>query len=1181
METVRVFISSPGDVAEERFVARGVLQRLQNEFSGRLELATVFWEYEPLLASGGYQAQIPSSTDSDIFVTILWSRLGSPLPAEFVRPDGSPYASGTEYEFEAAMAAHGRTGKPQILVYRKTTIPTASLDDENALLEQLAQKRALERFVTRWFADGHGPGAHAYHTFAGLDHFEELLEVHLRALLMRQIEQTSGAQPPLAVTWRHGSPFRGLQAFEPEHAPVFFGRTRASAEILEALRHQARSGCAFLLILGMSGVGKSSLVRAGLLPLLTRGGVVDGVSRWAVGIFSPADAPGDPIAALAHALVQPDALPRLLEAMDEAELRSLLADQPDSVVPLLRQALGDRAARLVLVVDQLEELFTHSREGASTQDTLIHLLAVLAGSGVVWVVATLRSDFYPHCEAHTELMTLKDGRGQYHLAPPTPNEVAQMIRLPAQAAGLAFEENPQTGERLDEVLRDQASANPDMLPLLEFTLEELYQRRTPAGLLSFAAYEEIGGVEGSIARRAEHVYAELPPPVQAELGSVLDRLATRRIGDRGNTSLRAHVDELTPGARTLIDAFVTARLFVTELDDDDRVVARVAHEALLERWPRVQRWLADNEEDLRLHARLRDAEQRWRADPSVELLLPEGKPLEEAHLLVSHGVALTPMEQDFVMRSEQRVQRNHRMRSILVTTLVLLTVAAGIGAGVALQQRRLAQVEADTATATTNFLIRLFQVSDPWTTAGAPGSEITAREVLDRGAGQAIRELDGQPRVQANLMQAIGSVYEGLGVSEQAQDMLEQALATRRKLLGEAHPDVAQTLTSLALVETGDGEFAQAEQRLRAAERIWREQQGDDSLGRANALNLLSIVLADQDRYDEALDTQQEALRIFELHSDTSTLDLANGYNNLGYVLMNADRYQPALDALERAANLSEETGAIGLHARAVANMAAAHQVMGHLEEARRLHEEALALKREWFPPGHTEIGYSLNNLAWVVRAQGDYDRAIELYEGALANFSNALGDNHLNVSVVRGNLASTYLDAGHPDRALEVYRQSLAEISDTAGPRNSHVLPVYVGIGRCYEALGHPELALESYRTAVEIGDEINPQGWDVGMALGLMAALPDVPLTDAERSAAFDRSLNILAGTSGMRTSARARMMVRYARHLQTSGEIGAGRSMFEEALSIERESLPPDHPRLAEHQREYEERFGPESP
>jgi tetratricopeptide (TPR) repeat protein len=249
---------------------------------------------------------------------------------------------------------------------------------------------------------------------------------------------------------------------------------------------------------------------------------------------------------------------------------------------------------------------------------------------------------------------------------------------------------------------------------------------------------------------------------------------------------------------------------------------------------------------------------------------------------------------------------------------------------------------------------------------------------------------------------------------------------------------------------------------------------------------------------------------------------------------------------------------------------------MGHLSQARELHEAALALKREWFPSGHAEIGYSLNNLAWVVRAEGDYDQAIELYEAALANFSNALGENHLNVSVVRGNLATTLLESGDADRALDLYRQSLNGIAAMAGERSSYALPVHVGMGRCYEQLGRPDLALENYRTAVSIGDEINPRAWDIGMALGLMAALPDVSLSDAERTAAFERSLSIFADTSGSRTSDRAQVMVKFARHLQAVGEIEAGRTMFGEALAIERESLPPDHPRLISHLREFEERF-----
>ncbi len=823
MQSIRVFVSSPTDVAEERFIARGVAERLQGEFSGRLKLETFFWEHEPLLATTDFQTQIQSPADYDIFVSILWARIGSPLPVSFTRSDGTRYESGTEYEYEAALAAYADKGKPEILVYRKTAVPTVALDDEDRLLEQLEQKRALERFIEKWFVNSDRTAKGAYHTFPRPEDFETIFEVHLRKLIEQRLGEGAAHPGTANVVWEGQSPFRGLEVFEFEHAPVYFGRTRATIEILDALRHQADNGCAFVLILGMSGGGKSSLARAGVVPMLTRSGVVKGVRDWRRAVFTPAESTIEPLVGLVRALIQPRALPELLEAASESEIIELLRSRPEDTRSLFDSAVKQDDTRIVLVVDQLEEIFTHDFIGAADRQAFLRALSALAATGCTWIIATMRSDFYPRCEELPELMALKEDRGQYDLAPPVPAEIAQMIRFPARAAGLRFEEDGETGERLDDVLRDQASANPEMLPLLEFTLEELYQRRTADGLLTFAAYRDIGGVEGSVARRAEHVFASLPADVQAELDHTLDRLVTRSMSDRdAATRLRAHLDDLPKAGRTLVDAFVQARLFVTELDEEEKRVGRIAHEALIKRWPRIQQWLEDNEENLRLHARLADAAERWRADPSVDLLLPPGKPLEEALLLDERGFELAPGERRFVTLSRRREQRNRRARTAVMAVLVFLTVGTAVGAGVALQQSQRARVEAETAEATTDFLVGLFQMSDPWNVSGAPGSEVTAREILERGAHDAVAKLADQPRVQANFLNAIGNVYHGLGLQGEAGEMLQQALENRIELLGEDDPAVADTLQGLGFVAYSNGEFAECEAFLKRAVAIRR-----------------------------------------------------------------------------------------------------------------------------------------------------------------------------------------------------------------------------------------------------------------------------------------------------------------------------------------------------------------------
>src|SRR4029079_7543484 len=201
------------------------------------------------------------------------------------------------------------------------------------------------------------------------------------------------------------------------------------------------------------------------------------------------------------------------------------------------------------------------------------------------------------------------------------------------------------------MLRDAAVARPEILPLLQFTLEELYQRRTEDGLLTLKAYHELGGVEGSLAQRAEAVFKQLPDDVQAELPKVLNALVSIQ-HDGHETVGRKRApwsDRFAGKSRVLIDAFVENRLFVTELADDGSAVVTVAHEALLWHWPRVTDWVAQNRESLRIRGRIDAAAQRWEAENRPpDLLLPSGKPLIEGESLLEHGIELHQDETSFI-----------------------------------------------------------------------------------------------------------------------------------------------------------------------------------------------------------------------------------------------------------------------------------------------------------------------------------------------------------------------------------------------------------------------------------------------------------------------------------------------------------------------------------------------------
>ena len=296
---------------------------------------------------------------------------------------------------------------------------------------------------------------------------------------------------PLSSEEQVRSPFRGLDVFEFENADLFFGRAWAIAACTERLQQLATAGKAFLLIYGMSGSGKSSLLRAGLLPSITRSGAVAGIDVWRRCLIRPSEGP-DAMAALTTGLFRDGALPELALEATVVEFTQLCRSAPDRALALVRHALGKAAnaagtarsqVRLLVAVDQLEELFTTETQ-ASAREALVRLMATLAASGLVWLIATIRSDFFHRCGEVPGFSALKDGLASYELLPPTGPEIAQIIREPASAVGLRFEESADQG-KLDDVLQEAAAADPGSLPLLEFVLDALYEagRRAPSSHL--------------------------------------------------------------------------------------------------------------------------------------------------------------------------------------------------------------------------------------------------------------------------------------------------------------------------------------------------------------------------------------------------------------------------------------------------------------------------------------------------------------------------------------------------------------------------------------------------------------------------------------------------------------------------------------------------------------------------
>jgi tetratricopeptide (TPR) repeat protein len=1183
MRKLHVFVSSPGDVVEERVVTRRVLERLGAVYGDRVELVPVFWEHEPLRASASFQDQIRQPADCDVVLMILWSRLGTRLPTHMTRPDGSRYASGTEFEFENALESYRAKGTPDLLVYRKTARPVTPLDTEQQILKRLRQKEALDGFVERWFMAEDGSFTAAFHTFEGLDDYEELLETHLRKLLREKIPD-SGQDLRRRVDWTHGSPYRGLEVFGVEHTPIFFGRTRATSEVLNALRRQSVVGRPFVLVLGMSGCGKSSLLRAGVLPLLTQPGVIEGVGLWRSAVMRPADAGSDLFSSLAAALVQDQALPELMaDGTGIAALAKQFQESPEVISALIKGGLSQAAgvvarednleqqtdARLVLLIDQLEELFTTPGVSGRERDLFVAAIESLVASGKVWVLATMRSDFYSRLAELPGLVALKEGAGQYDLLPPSPAEIGQMIRRPAELAGLEFEESEVTGERLDDALRDAAARNPEALPLLQFTLEQLYTARSVEEVLTLAAYTELGGVEGALAQRAEAAFSSLPEPAQAAFSAVMSSLVTVGAGESdGGTRQRAPLAGFAGGSpgRVLVDRFVEARLLVTDRDDRGEPVVAVAHEALLRYWPRMVQWLERNRELLQVRERLDAAARQWDTEgrPASNLLASAKRLAEADELEKSEEIELPEREHEFLQASLAKGRRTQRLKRTAGAALFILAVVAAGAAFFAEAKRQEAEVARGESEAVTGFLGDMLASVDP----EELGREVLVRDVLDE-ASTKMDELQGQPLIQARLMNTMGNVYSSLGLYEEAQPLLEMGLEVREKELGPNDLAVAQSLNELGSLLREKGEFEQVKGLLERALAIRESVLGPDDPAVADTLRALGNLSWSMGDFEGSKRLFEQAVEIYEKAPERNSDELAKTLNNLGLSSYQLAEYEEAHLFLERSIAMHQELfGADHLsQSPATGNLGMLLKRTGDREGAQAMYERVISINEKALGPHHPELAFGLSNLAVLHATGGEFDKALPLFERVLQIREKALGPDHPAVGGAVVNVGILHAQKGQFQTALPYFQRGAAIKEKSLGPNHPDVANDLNNLATLYIEMGQLEKAQPLYERALAIREEaLGSEHPDTALTVRDLAELL-VKLGDLERPGPlFQRALEIQEKALGPEQPEVATTLRGFGMLLQETGEFQDARLTYERSLVISTKSLGADHPEVA---------------
>jgi WD40 repeat protein/transcriptional regulator with XRE-family HTH domain len=505
--------------------------------------------------------------------------------------------------------------------------------------------------------------------------------------------------------WAPACPYRGLLPFGESDAEVFYGRERLSAGLAAKLAGQASRG-GLVVVTGASGSGKSSLLRAGLLPILARGQQVPGSDRWPRIVMTPTKDPLTELAARLAAVGGPDAL----------AVRDGLARHPDQAHLAIWSAVlaaaagrdegppasGDGAARLVLIVDQFEQVFTLSpdRGGEGTGRAFITALCAAAanpaGPGQVppaLVVIAVRGDFCDRCAAVPELAgALQDGL--FVVVPMTESELRVAITGPAEAAGLRIDPG-----LTETILGDLQVAGGDrsagVLPLLSQAMALTWEQREGDRLTS-RGYAQAGGVSHAVQTGADRAYGTLPAGQQAIAREVLRSMtvASRDGGLARRPVTRQDLYAGLPGAArsgidAVLDAFAAERLAV--LDGD---TAQLSHDVLLRAWPRLRGWLEEDQASWILHGQLADAAAAWHDSGDDPSFLYRGAQLATLRQAVTRwsadparSPALTGTQRGFLQASERAAARSTRWRRSALALLALLTVLAGVTAGFAFSQR--------------------------------------------------------------------------------------------------------------------------------------------------------------------------------------------------------------------------------------------------------------------------------------------------------------------------------------------------------------------------------------------------------------------------------------------------------------------------------------------------------------
>ncbi|MBD2214370.1 CHAT domain-containing protein [Nostoc linckia FACHB-104] len=574
-------------------------------------------------------------------------------------------------------------------------------------------------------------------------------------------------QPPTWVQFGGGvCPYRGLYAFREQDADLFFGREEFTQDLVAAVRKKP-----LVAVVGASGSGKSSVVFAGLLPLLKQ----DTLANWQIISFRPGN---NPIEGLARAFIP--LLPfedEEAQCLSELELQLALEKDPQALYRITENYVQQNpGTRLVLIADQFEELYTLAPE-EQRQPFLDALLTACNQAPAFTLVITLRADFYGYALSYRPFSDALQG-AVFNLGPMSRQELHSAIAQPAAKIQLRLEDG-----LTNRVINDVGN-EPGSLPLLEFALTQLWEQREN-GWLSHKACDKIGGVPLALGEYAEQVYAQMREDDRKNAQQVFIQLV--RLGEGAEATRRLATRSQVQNW-DLVTHLASQRLVVTNRNSDrGEETVEIVHEALIKSWGRLERWLQDNEDFLRWRNRLEDAMGEWEKNGTKDGYLLREAPLVEAEgWWQNRAEEISISQEKFIHKSlelrEAENRKEKRRRQITIYGLSVGFVLALSLAGIAVWNSRKARVSE----------IQAIAQSSQALFASDQGLDALVKAIK---AGRELNQLgsaaDPKTRMQVieALKQAVYEVQERNSFSGHTDDVYSVTFSPDGKMIASASKD--------------------------------------------------------------------------------------------------------------------------------------------------------------------------------------------------------------------------------------------------------------------------------------------------------------------------------------------------------------------------------------------------------